>query len=104
MTSTSKFRNENPKLTKAFFNALAEAVDIVNRDRRGAAQYYLTATNDKGQTVDDIVATMGKTQYTTKPQNIMVTANFLAKVGLIKTTPSNIDELFFPEAGSVSDQ
>jgi NitT/TauT family transport system substrate-binding protein len=104
MTSTSKFRNENPKLTKAFFNALAEAVDTVNRDRRSAAQYYLTATNDKGQTVDDIVATMEKTRYTTKPQNIMVTANFLAKVGLIKTTPSNIDELFFPEAGSVSDQ
>ena len=45
--TTSKFRNENPKLYDAFVKALDEATAIINRDKKAAAEAYLRISKDK---------------------------------------------------------
>ena len=41
ITASAKFREANPKAFKAFYDALSEAIDTINKDKRAAAQLYL---------------------------------------------------------------
>ena len=41
LTSSAKFRDANPKAYQAVFDALSEAIDIINKDKRAAAKLYL---------------------------------------------------------------
>jgi NitT/TauT family transport system substrate-binding protein len=95
--TTSKFRNENPKLYEAFAKALDEAMAIINKDRKAAAEAYLRMSKDK-DSVADILAMLNDPQivFTTTPLNIMRYANFMAKTGMIKVKPDSWRDLFFP--------
>ena len=95
--TTSKFRNENPKLYEAFVKALDEATAIINRDKKAAAETYLRLSKDK-DTVADILAMLNDPNivYTTTPQNVMKYVDFMAKVGAIKVRPDSWKDLFFP--------
>ncbi|HTP46337.1 MAG TPA: ABC transporter substrate-binding protein [Casimicrobiaceae bacterium] len=97
--TTSKFRNENPKLYDAFVKALDEAVAMINRDKRWAAEAYLRISKDK-DSVDDILAMLNDPAIviTTTPQNVMKYVDFMAKTGAIKTRPDSWREMFFPNA------
>ncbi len=99
ITASAKFREANPKAYKAFFGALREAIDTINKDKRAAAQLYLDAANDKKNTVDDINAVISDKDYafTLKPQKVLATAQFMAKIGSIKQTPAKIEDLFFDD-------
>ena len=46
LTSSAKFRDANPKAYKAVFEALSEAIDIINKDKRAAAKLYLEVAHD----------------------------------------------------------
>ncbi len=98
LTASGKFREENPKAYKAFVDALGEAIDMINKDKRAAAQLYLEAANDKKNTVEDIVKIISDKDYayTLKPQKVLKTAQFMAKIGSIKQTPKTVGDLFFP--------
>jgi NitT/TauT family transport system substrate-binding protein len=95
--TTSKFRNENPKLYDAFVKALDEATAQINRDKKAAAEAYLRISKDK-DTVADILAMLNDPAivYTTTPQNVMKYVDFMAKVGAIKVKPESWKDLFFP--------
>jgi NitT/TauT family transport system substrate-binding protein len=95
--TTSKFRNENPKLYDAFGKALDEAMTFINKDRKAAAEAYLRISKDK-DSVADILAMLNDPQivFTTAPLNIMRYANFMAKIGMIKVKPDSWKDLFFP--------
>ncbi len=95
--TTSKFRNENPKLYDAFVKALDEATAIINRDKKAAAENYLRLSKDKG-TVQDILAMLNDPLivYTTTPQNVTKYVEFMLKTGAIKTRPDSWKDLFFP--------
>ena len=97
LTTSEKFRDENPKAYKAFGDALREAIEIVNKDKRAAAQLYLDAANDKKNSVDDILAIISDKDYayTLMPQKVFKTAQFMAKIGSIKHSPNAIGDLFF---------
>ena len=97
--TTSKFRNENPKLYDAFVNALDEATAFINRDRKAAAETYLRISKDK-DSVEDILAMLNDPQivYTTTPQNVMKYVNFMLKTGAVKVRPESWKDLFFPNA------
>ena len=99
---TSKFRKENPKLTKAIFDAIAEAVQYINTDKVGTAKIYLKMTKDK-ITQDQLVEILNKPEinFTLVPQNVMKQAEFMYKAGTIKTMPASWKDLFFPEAASL---
>jgi len=100
--TTSKFRNENPKLYDAFVKALDEAIAQINRDKRAAAEAYLRISKDK-DSLDNIVAMLNDPQivYTTTPQNVMKYVDFMLKIGAIKTKPESWKDLFFPNAQSL---
>ncbi|MEP6941489.1 MAG: ABC transporter substrate-binding protein [Betaproteobacteria bacterium] len=97
--TTSKFRNENPKLYDAFVKALDEATAMINTDRQKAAEAYLRLSKDK-DSVQEIVAMLNDPQivYTTTPQNIMKYVDFMFKTGTIKIKPDSWKDLFFPNA------
>src|SRR4029077_6162384 len=45
LTASAKFRDGNPKAFRAVYEALSEAIDIINKDKRAAAKFYLEAAN-----------------------------------------------------------
>jgi len=99
ITASAKFREANPNAFKAFYGALSEAIGTINKDKRAAAKLYLQVANDTKNSVDDIVAIINDKDYayTLKPEKVLKTAQFMAKIGSIKRTPAGIADLFFPE-------
>lgn len=95
--TTSKFRNENPKVYAAFVKALDESVAMINRDKRWAAQTYLRLSRDK-DSVDDLLKILNdpNVKYTTTPQNVTKYVDFMQKIGSIKAKPESWKDLFFP--------
>jgi NitT/TauT family transport system substrate-binding protein len=94
----AKFHDANPKAIAAFLAALDEANAAIARDRRAAAETYLAATKEK-YTADELVKILEQPNvvYSTRPDNTMKLAAFMAKIGLIKEAPSRWQDFFFPE-------
>ena len=101
--TTTKFRTENPKLTKAVYAAISEAVDFISKDKPGAADIYLKMTKDKIP-AEKLIAMLNdpEVQFTVTPQNVMKQAEFMFKTGSIKMKPASWKDLFFPEAQGLS--
>lgn len=99
IAASTKFREGNPKVYQAFFEALGEAIATINKDKRAASKVYLEQAKDTKDTVDDIYAMINALDYsyTLTPQKVGATADFMYKIGSIKTKPSSWKELFFPE-------
>jgi NitT/TauT family transport system substrate-binding protein len=99
VTATSKFRDANPKTYRAAFDALAEAIATINRDKRAAADAYLKIANDTKNSVDDILASIGHPDYTytLAPAKVHKTALFMARIGSVKAAPATWQDLFFPD-------
>ena len=100
--TSTKFRNENPKLYDAFVKALDDAIGQINRDKRAVAETYLRMSKDK-DSVQDILAMLNDPQivFTTTPQNVMKYVDFMFESGSIKTKPDSWKDLFFPNAQSL---
>ena len=103
ITANAKFREANPKVFKAFYEALKEAIEIINKDKPAAAKRYLALANDKKNAVRDILAVINDKDYafTLQPQKVLATAQFMAKIGSVKKAPGRIEDLFFPEVGAL---
>jgi NitT/TauT family transport system substrate-binding protein len=97
--TSKKFRDGNPKLYKAFIEALKEATEIVNKDRRKAASYWIADSKSK-LPLDKAAAIVSGTQvhWTMVPENTMKFANFMASVGRLKAKPQSWKDYFYPEA------
>jgi NitT/TauT family transport system substrate-binding protein len=99
ITASAKFRDANPKAYRAFVDALKEAIDTINKDKPAAAKLYLEAAHDTKDSVESITAIIGDKDYayTLRPQKVLATAQFMAKIGSVKQTPAAIGELFFDD-------
>ena len=99
LATSSKFRSANPKLYAAFHAALKEATDVINADKRRAAEIYVKVTKDRTP-VADIVEILADPaiQYTTKVGGIGPFVSFMAKTGQLRTPPADWKDMFFPEA------
>lgn len=97
--TTSKFRNENPKVYAAFVKALDEAMAMINRDKKWAAEAYLRVSKDK-DSLENIVKMLNDPQikFTTTPQNVLKYVDFMNRTGAIKVKPASWKDLFFPNA------
>lgn len=95
--TTSKFYRENPKTYEAVVRALAEAIDTINRDKRAAAQRYLQITKEKFP-VEKILEFMSYPgfEYKMAPERTYEFAQFMHRIGSIKTLPASWKDLFFP--------
>lgn len=88
IATTAKFRDENPKLYKAFLAALEEATDFINKDKAAAADIYLKLSADKTPK-EEIVEMMEKpgVRFTTELFGLGKFAEFMAKTGSLKNPP-----------------
>lgn len=96
VAATGKFYRENPRLYGVFMKSLADATELINRDKRGVAEIYLRITKDKSS-VDDILKIINDPQieYSLVPKNIMKMVDFMHKTGGIKVKPGSWKDLFF---------
>ena len=103
LATSTKYRDANPKSYKAFYDALKEAIDSINKDKRAAAKVYLEQAKDTKSTVDDIYGMISAADYayTLTPQKVGKTADFMYKIGAIKSKPSSWKDFFFPEVQSL---
>jgi NitT/TauT family transport system substrate-binding protein len=100
--TTSKFRQENPKTFAAFLAALKEATDIINQDKRAAAELYQRMTKGK-ETVENTEKILADPdiEYTLTPMNVVKYADFMYDVGSTKVKPASWKDMFFPEIHSL---
>ena len=96
--ATKKFRDENPKTYKAVVDAMKEATDSVNADKKRAAEIYVREGGGK-ESVDKILKLMTDPQvkYTMAPENVLPYAQFMHKIGTLKNEPKSWKDLFFPD-------
>lgn len=99
VATTSKFRTENPKLYKAFLDALKEATDIVSNNKQLAAETYLKISKDK-MPIEEVLELLNdpEHEFTTKVTPIDTMIQFMARTGNFKNKPTSASELLFPEA------
>ena len=96
--TTTRFYTENPRTYRAFMAAFNEAIQEINRDRRGAAETYVRITREK-ISVDEILELINNPEFefTMTPKNLMKIVGFMSEVGHIKVKPESWKDLFFPE-------
>ena len=99
LVTSGKFRDANPKIYNAVLQALGDAINAINKDKRAAAQLYIDMTRDKRSTVDDMLKILNDPQfvYTLTPEKVFVTAEFMHKIGMAKVKPNSWKDYFFPE-------
>jgi NitT/TauT family transport system substrate-binding protein len=96
--AAGKFRNANPKTYAAFLAGMKEAINILNKDRKAAAELYVE--KQKGADVASTLKMLNDPdiEFTLTPRNVMKYADFMYKIGMIKTKPASWKDLFFSEA------
>jgi NitT/TauT family transport system substrate-binding protein len=96
--TSSRFRDKNPVLYKAIIAALKEATDIVDKDRKKAAGYWIEDVKSK-LPLDKVTAVISGPQvhWTMAPLNTMKFATFMHSVGSLKEAPKSWKDLFFPD-------
>ena len=99
MVTTDKFRTANPKTYAAVSAALDEAIAWVNADKKRAAKVYVEMTNEKKLTVDDVAALISVPgfDFTKEPKKTFAFAEFMHRIGTLKSKPESWKDLFFPE-------
>ncbi len=94
--ATKKFVDANPKLYRAVLDALKDAVQIINQDKRAAAQLYVEA--EKSKLSPDFVQKILEDPdfvVTTTPKGIMKYAEFMHKVKGIRNLPASWKDVYF---------
>jgi len=101
--TSARFHNKNPVLYKALIAALKEATDIVDKDRKKAAGYWIEDVKSK-LPLDKVTAVISGPQvhWTMAPLNTMKFATFMHSVGSIKEAPKSWKDMFFPEVHELS--
>jgi NitT/TauT family transport system substrate-binding protein len=88
--ASEKWVKANPKLTKAFVDALKEATDFINDKPAEAARLY--ATSEKSRSTQEELLKDMKAEgikYTMTPTGLVKFATFMKKIGMIKTVPAS---------------
>ncbi len=99
VSTTTKFREQNPRVYAAVLKAIGEANREIVADKKGAAEILLASAGEKGFSVQEIVDVLNdpKIKFTTTPENVMKYADFMHAIGSIKNRPASWKDLFFPE-------
>ena len=99
IATTSKFRNDNPKLYGAFLAALKEATDMINTDKqeRGRDLSAGDQRQDAGRRSCRDPQRSGDPVHDEGRRHQCVRL-FMAKTGTLKNPPADWKEMFFPEA------
>lgn len=94
--TTAKFHDANPRAYAAFLAAFREATELINKDKRGAVELYVRMTKSK-ETVEHTLEMLKDAEFTMTPQGFMKFADFMHRIGTLKTRPDAWRDVFFPE-------
>jgi len=99
LSTTSKFREQNPKIYAAVLKALDEANAMIVADRKKAAETLLGSTTESGFSLDEILTVLNDPdiRFTTTPESVMKYAEFMRSIHSIEHVPMSWKDLFFPE-------
>jgi NitT/TauT family transport system substrate-binding protein len=102
ISTTSKFRQDNPQIFAAVLKALEEANRMIVADKNMAADLLVTSEGG-GLTREEIVEVLNDphVKFTTTPENVMKYAEFMHDSGSLKNRPGSWKDLFFPEIHGV---
>jgi NitT/TauT family transport system substrate-binding protein len=94
-----KFRHENPKLYAAVIAAMKDSMDLIAKDPKRAAEIYLKAEKSKlsVEFITEVLANKAELRYTLAPEQSAKLADFLHRIGSLKTKPDSWKDFFFPE-------
>lgn len=96
--ATTKFYEENPEVSKAFFEALQDADAVIKNDKTRAGEIYRKLSGDKKTSDAVIMAILNdpEVRYTVVPEKTMEFARFMHGIHTIKVLPKSWKDLFFP--------
>jgi NitT/TauT family transport system substrate-binding protein len=102
LSTTTRFREENPQAYAAVLGALEEAAELIRNEPEEAAQILFAAESGAGFSVAELVDVLKdpSIRFTTTPENVEKYARFMHSIGSIETEPSSWRDLFFPELHS----
>lgn len=103
MVATKKFREENPKVFKAVYDALGEAQAYIRDNKEKSAEILLESMGGRGWEVSELVEVLNDPdiKFDITPENVMRYANFMHSVGSIRNELGDWSELFAEEAHSL---
>lgn len=97
--TTQKFHDENPKTYKAFYSALLEASQFIQKNKGKAAETFIRVQKSKlpldfvKKILDD-----PENDFTVSPYRTYVYADELYKLGVLKNKAASWKDYFFDEA------
>jgi NitT/TauT family transport system substrate-binding protein len=99
LSTTSRFREQNPKIYGAVLRALSEANQWILAEKRAAAQMLLEGGGEAGFSLTEMTAVLDApdVKFTTTPENIVKYAQFMHAQGSTKNQPASWKDLFFAE-------
>ena len=94
--STRKFVEANPKLAAAFVAAVDEAAKFIAANKEEAARIYIELATTKPKH-DELMRMLNDpdTHYGVAPKGVMNYAEFMHRVGTVKTKPGSWKDFFF---------
>jgi NitT/TauT family transport system substrate-binding protein len=94
--ASSKFANANPKIMKAFLDALEESVTRIKADPEKAAAIWVKAENSKLSPADaEKIIRDPQNEWTTTPKKILTYLDYMNRAGLVATKTSDWKDIFF---------
>lgn len=99
MSTTTRFRQQNPKVYGAVLAALEDAGRRIAADKPAAARVLLASAPQAGFSLQEVVDLLNdpEIRFTTTPENLMKYASFMHSIGSLKHQPASWKDLFFPE-------
>lgn len=99
LSTTARYRTENPEVYGAVIAALREANALIEADVEHAAQVLYESDGGAGFSVEALVDLLRDPdiQFTTEPANVDRYAEFMYEIESIRHRPSPEHGLFFPE-------
>ncbi len=94
---TESWRAANPKLFAAAYAGLTEAMDVIRADKHAAALLFkrVEPTKLSLEAIDAILADAAMLAFTPTPSKLMVHADYMNKVGLLKNRMTSWKDAFF---------
>ncbi len=96
--ATKKFYDENGKVVEAFLAALDDAMKQITADPAAAATLWIKNENSKLAPAEaERIIRLPENEWTMVPKKIMSYADYMARVGMLGTTPADWRDIFFDD-------
>jgi NitT/TauT family transport system substrate-binding protein len=94
--ANSKFVTANPKLMKAFLDALEESMTRIKSDPAAAAALWIKAENSKLSVADaEKIIRNPQNEWTTTPKKVLTYLDYMNRAGIVAAKTNDWKDIFF---------